>query len=168
MQALGYRQVVEYLEGARSLSETMDLVKSRTRQYAKRQMTWFTRQCAADWIRVEPASSVAEVVAEAVCRWERTKALYIATSPVRHGPHTTKGLGSFASEHLASGHETQEYENDGDRNEQEKEELGDIRGSSGHSGKAQHGCNDSDDKKYGCPPQHNVPFNFRLQHLRVG
>ncbi len=74
MQALGYRQVVKYLEGARSLSETMDLVKSRTRQYAKRQMTWFTRQCAADWIRVEPASSVAEVVAEAVCRWERTKA----------------------------------------------------------------------------------------------
>ncbi len=50
-----------------------------------------------------------------------------------------KGLGSFASEHLASGHETQEYENDGDRNEQEKEELGDIRGSSSHSGKAQHG-----------------------------
>jgi tRNA dimethylallyltransferase len=74
MQALGYRQVAEYLEGTRSLSETVELVKSRTRQYAKRQMTWFTRQCAVDWIRLEPADSVAEVVAKAAHRWERVRA----------------------------------------------------------------------------------------------
>jgi len=74
MQALGYRQVVEYLEGARSLSETVDLVKSRTRQYAKRQMTWFTRQCAVDWVLAKSASSAADLVAEAVHRWERGRA----------------------------------------------------------------------------------------------
>jgi tRNA dimethylallyltransferase len=74
MQALGYRQVVEHLEGTRSLSETVELVKARTRQYAKRQMTWFTRQCSVDWIRVEPASSVDDVVAEAARRWERVRA----------------------------------------------------------------------------------------------
>lgn len=76
MQALGYRQVVEYLEGTRSLSETVDLVKSGTRQYAKRQMTWFTRQSPVDWIPAKPNSSVTELVDEVARRWlrERTKA----------------------------------------------------------------------------------------------
>jgi tRNA dimethylallyltransferase len=74
MQALGYRQVAEHLEGTRSLSETVELVKARTRQYAKRQMTWFTRQCSVDWIRVDTAGSVDDVVAEAARRWERVRA----------------------------------------------------------------------------------------------
>jgi len=52
MQALGYRQVVEHLRGARSLPETIELVKIRTRQYAKRQMTWFKKYGPADWINL--------------------------------------------------------------------------------------------------------------------
>jgi len=51
MQALGYRQVVEHLNGARSLPETVALVKTRTRQFAKRQMTWFRRQLPLHWIQ---------------------------------------------------------------------------------------------------------------------
>jgi len=50
MQAIGYRQVVEHLRGERSLPDTIDLVKVRTRQFAKRQMTWFRRQLEAKWI----------------------------------------------------------------------------------------------------------------------
>jgi tRNA dimethylallyltransferase len=53
MQALGYRQVVEHLEGRRSLEDTVELVKIRTRQLAKRQMTWFRRQMRLRWIRLE-------------------------------------------------------------------------------------------------------------------
>jgi tRNA dimethylallyltransferase len=63
MQALGYRQVVEYLRGERSLAETIELVKIRTRQFAKRQMTWFRRQLALTWIevgQVEDGRAVAE------------------------------------------------------------------------------------------------------------
>ncbi len=41
MQAIGYRQVVEHLRGERPLAETIELVKTRTRQFAKRQLTWF-------------------------------------------------------------------------------------------------------------------------------
>jgi tRNA dimethylallyltransferase len=52
MQALGYRQVVEHLRGARSLPETIELVKIRTRQFAKRQMTWFKKYGPADWINL--------------------------------------------------------------------------------------------------------------------
>jgi tRNA dimethylallyltransferase len=52
MQALGYRQVVEHLRGERPLPETVELVKLRTRQFAKRQMTWFRRQAQLRWMEV--------------------------------------------------------------------------------------------------------------------
>ena len=61
MQALGYRQVVEYLRGERSLPQTIELVKIRTRQFAKRQMTWFRRQADLKWISIVPNESVEAV-----------------------------------------------------------------------------------------------------------
>jgi tRNA dimethylallyltransferase len=54
MQAIGYRQVVEYLRGERSLAETIELVKIRTRQFAKRQLTWFRHQLDPEWIELQP------------------------------------------------------------------------------------------------------------------
>jgi tRNA dimethylallyltransferase len=62
MQALGYRQVVEHLRGERSLPETIELVKIKTRQFAKRQMTWFRRHGNCQWIELIPGET-----AEAVC-----------------------------------------------------------------------------------------------------
>ncbi len=59
MQALGYRQVVEHLRGRRTLPETKELVKIRTRQFAKRQLTWFRRQMRLDWISLEGQSAEA-------------------------------------------------------------------------------------------------------------
>ncbi len=41
LQAVGYREVIEYLQQRRDLPETIALVKQRTRQLAKRQVTWF-------------------------------------------------------------------------------------------------------------------------------
>lgn len=41
LQAVGYAETIEHLEGKRPLAETIELVKTRTRQFAKRQMTWF-------------------------------------------------------------------------------------------------------------------------------
>jgi tRNA dimethylallyltransferase len=62
MQAIGYRQVVEHLHGERSLEETIELVKIRTRQFAKRQLTWFRAQKNLDWIELKPDKSLAAVV----------------------------------------------------------------------------------------------------------
>ena len=62
-QALGYRQTIEHLRGLRQLPETIELVKIRTRQYAKRQLTWFRRQLRPSWILVEPGSR-ADAIAE--------------------------------------------------------------------------------------------------------
>lgn len=65
MQALGYRQIVEHLRGERSLAETVKLVKIRTHQFAKKQMTWFRRQLQLTWINLEAESS-AEAVAKMI------------------------------------------------------------------------------------------------------
>ena len=40
-QAVGYREVIEHLAGERDVPATIELVKTRTRQFAKRQLTWF-------------------------------------------------------------------------------------------------------------------------------
>jgi tRNA dimethylallyltransferase len=58
MQAIGYRQVVEHLRGERSLPETIELVKIRTRQFAKRQLTWFRAQKNLEWVELKPDESV--------------------------------------------------------------------------------------------------------------
>jgi tRNA dimethylallyltransferase len=59
---LGYRQVVEFLNGVRSLPETVALIKARTRQYAKRQMTWFRRQLPVQWLSVTPKERTENII----------------------------------------------------------------------------------------------------------
>ena len=58
MQAIGYRQVVDHLRGERSRLETIDLVKTKTRQFAKRQLTWFRGQLDLEWIEIGSGGSV--------------------------------------------------------------------------------------------------------------
>jgi tRNA dimethylallyltransferase len=61
MQALGYRQVVEHLRGERPLDETIELIKLRTRQFAKRQMTWFRHQLQPAWVDVAATETAAQI-----------------------------------------------------------------------------------------------------------
>ena len=63
MQAIGSRQVAEHLRGERGLVETIELVKTRTRQFAKRQLTWFRRHGNCEWIELKPGEMAAETVA---------------------------------------------------------------------------------------------------------
>lgn len=62
MQAIGYRQVVEHLRGDRGLPETIELVKSRTRKFAKRQLTWLRRHGHGQWLELRADESVAETL----------------------------------------------------------------------------------------------------------
>jgi tRNA dimethylallyltransferase len=70
MQAIGYRQVVEHLRGEprklSGLTETIELVKIRTRQFAKRQLTWFHRQLEPKWMELQPEESP-EKIAQKIC-----------------------------------------------------------------------------------------------------
>ena len=49
-QAIGYKEVVAYLDGTCTLSEALDAVKLATRRYAKRQRTWFRKDKRIRWI----------------------------------------------------------------------------------------------------------------------
>lgn len=50
MQGLGYKEVVEYLEGKTSKEEMIEKIKMETRRYAKRQMTWFRKNKQTIWL----------------------------------------------------------------------------------------------------------------------
>lgn len=50
MQGLGYKEILDYLDGALSIDEAIDIIKRDTRRFAKRQETWFRREPEAIWI----------------------------------------------------------------------------------------------------------------------
>ena len=49
-QAIGYKEIVEYLDGSCTLDEALDAVKLATRRYAKRQRTWFRKDKRITWL----------------------------------------------------------------------------------------------------------------------
>lgn len=53
MQGLGYKEVVEYLNGDLTKQEMEDKIKRETRRYAKRQMTWFRKNKQTIWLNAE-------------------------------------------------------------------------------------------------------------------
>lgn len=50
MQGLGYKEILEYLEGTCTLEEAVYRLKRDTRHFAKRQITWFKRERDVIWI----------------------------------------------------------------------------------------------------------------------
>lgn len=53
MQALGYKEIVQYLSGEITLEEAVFILKRDSRHYAKRQLTWFRRDERIQWFDVE-------------------------------------------------------------------------------------------------------------------
>ena len=50
MQGLGYKEVVEYLNGNLTKDEMIEKIKMETRRYAKRQLTWFRKNKQTIWL----------------------------------------------------------------------------------------------------------------------
>lgn len=50
MQGLGYKEILDYLNGATSLEEAVYILKRDTRHFAKRQITWFKREKDVIWV----------------------------------------------------------------------------------------------------------------------
>lgn len=61
-QAVGYRETLEYLRGERCLAATIELIKTRTRQFAKRQLTWFRSLSECRPIARSPEDDLARIV----------------------------------------------------------------------------------------------------------
>jgi tRNA dimethylallyltransferase len=51
LQTVGYREMFEHLDGSVSLEKTIEKIAQHTRNYAKRQMTWFRRYPEMVWIK---------------------------------------------------------------------------------------------------------------------
>ena len=50
MQGLGYKEILDYLDGKYSLDEAIYIIKRETRHFAKRQLTWFRREREVIWL----------------------------------------------------------------------------------------------------------------------
>ena len=62
MQGLGYKEVVEYLEGKTTKEEMIEKIKMETRRYAKRQITWFKKNKQTIWIENNELSKILEEI----------------------------------------------------------------------------------------------------------
>lgn len=62
MQALGYKEIIPFIEGKLSLEEAINTLKSNTRHYAKRQLTWFRADRRIFWINVDAYMRIEDAV----------------------------------------------------------------------------------------------------------
>ena len=53
MTPIGYKELFEYFDGLISLEEALELIRKRSRHYAKRQYTWFNNQMNVKWFNVD-------------------------------------------------------------------------------------------------------------------
>ena len=69
MQAIGYKEIIDALRGATTMDEARELIKMRSRRYAKRQLSWFKRDDRIVWFDMDEFT-VDEVVDDIFCRIE--------------------------------------------------------------------------------------------------
>jgi tRNA dimethylallyltransferase len=71
LQAIGYRQAVAVLLGRLAEGEGLAAMQRATRQYAKRQLTWYRREPAAEWVSVQGWAWIEPLARELVERLAR-------------------------------------------------------------------------------------------------
>lgn len=69
MTATGYREIVAHLRGERTLEEAVDDIRSGTRRYARRQLTWLRNQLPEGTRVVDATASLGEQVRDTVRAW---------------------------------------------------------------------------------------------------
>ena len=62
MQGLGYKEVVEYLQGETTREEMIEKIKMETRRYAKRQITWFKKNKQTIWIGAQDLQKILDEI----------------------------------------------------------------------------------------------------------
>ena len=65
MQAIGYKEFTDALDGRCTVEAAADQVRQSSRRYAKRQLTWFRRNGRIHWLRRGPGEGSAEILASA-------------------------------------------------------------------------------------------------------
>ena len=73
MQGLGYKEILDYLDGKDTLEEAVTILKRDTRHFAKRQLTWFRRERDVLWIQKEEYGYDEEKILQAMLEILREK-----------------------------------------------------------------------------------------------
>jgi tRNA dimethylallyltransferase len=66
LQALGYKEMALYLDGAADLDEAVRLTKKRTKMYAKRQYTWFKKEPDINWVDITGITNTEHAFAKVI------------------------------------------------------------------------------------------------------
>jgi tRNA dimethylallyltransferase len=61
LQTVGYKEVIEFLNGEISYDDMIELIKRNTRRYAKRQLTWFRKDKNIQWIEIQSEDEFEEI-----------------------------------------------------------------------------------------------------------
>jgi tRNA dimethylallyltransferase len=64
LQTVGYVELFDHLDGNCTLQEAVDKIKQHTRNYAKRQMTWFRKDKEVQWVRADEADIVNKILSQ--------------------------------------------------------------------------------------------------------
>ena len=73
LQTVGYKEIFDHLQGKTELDEAVSLIKQNTRHYAKRQMTWFSKDKNLDWLENDYLKRITEAYAAAKISVRQTK-----------------------------------------------------------------------------------------------
>ena len=73
MQGLGYKEILDYLDGKCTLEEAIYILKRETRHFAKRQLTWFRREKDVIWMDKQTYDYNEAAILEDMCRILHTK-----------------------------------------------------------------------------------------------
>lgn len=66
MQGLGYKEIINFLEGEMTLQEAVETLKRSTRRFAKRQLTWFRRDQRIKWLDIDNYRDGQEITMEII------------------------------------------------------------------------------------------------------
>ena len=73
MQGLGYKEILDYLNGECSLEEAIYVLKRDTRHFAKRQLTWFRRERDVIWIDKQDFDHCEDAILQAMLQYVRER-----------------------------------------------------------------------------------------------
>ena len=63
-RAIGYKEIIDYIDNKISLEEAIILIKKNSRHYAKRQYTWFKNQMPVHWFEAQNRDEIYSAVKE--------------------------------------------------------------------------------------------------------
>jgi len=79
MQAIGYKEIIDYIEGNTTKEEAVRLIKRNTRRFAKRQITWFKPDDRIKWVDITDYKENYQSLLNEIMLYIKERGVYIET-----------------------------------------------------------------------------------------